>query len=109
MALAAVERMIYMSMTRDAYAKEVRKVAEAVLERNETVVCPREDCGQQLRIVQQSTLSTRSILCPVHGHIYQEQRIEPFSNLDWDRAKELADEELSELDWDEGEIEQYDN
>lgn len=79
-----------MSMTRDAYAKEVIRVAEAAFLRNEDVICPHEDCEERLSVVQQSTYSTRSLFCPVHGHIFQEQTIEPFSRLDWDAAAARA-------------------
>lgn len=85
-----------MSMTRDAYAKLVRKVAEAAFLRDEVVVCPREDCTELLRVVRQSVHSTRSLFCPVHGHLFQEQETEPFGKLDWDGAGEIPDRELSE-------------
>lgn len=86
--------IVDMSMTRDTYAKQVRRVAEAALYRDEAVMCPHEDCDEELAIVRQSMLSTRSILCPVHGRIFQEQRIEPFSKLDWDVAKRRRAEEM---------------
>ena len=74
-----------MSMTRDAYAKEVLRVAEAVFHGEETVVCPHEGCEERLSMVKQGVFSTRSIFCSVHGHIFQEQKVEPFSKLDWDK------------------------
>lgn len=92
-----------MSMTRDTYAKEVIKAAEAAFHRNETAICPHEDCEEHLSVVQQSTFSTRSLFCPVHGHVFQEQRNDQFEKLDWDGAKQRYDEEFSEEDddWDE--------
>ncbi len=94
-----------MSMTRDSYAKEVVKVAESAFYRNETVTCPHDGCSEKLTIVQLSMLSTRSLLCPIHGHIYQEQSNEPFSKLDWDGAKDRPDDEYSGFDWDDDETE----
>jgi hypothetical protein len=92
-----------MSMTRDAYAKELIKAAEAVFRRNEAATCPHEDCDEHLSAVRQNTFSTRSLFCPVHGHLFQEQVAEPFSKLDWDGAKARFDAEYSDADWDEDE------
>jgi hypothetical protein len=88
-------------MTRDAYAKQVIRVAEAAFRRNEVALCPHENCEERLGIVRQSVFSTRSLFCPVHGHIFQEQRIDPFGKLDWEGTKERVDAELAELDLDE--------
>jgi hypothetical protein len=88
-----------MSMTRDSYAKEVLRVAEAALHQNQAVICPHEGCEERLSIVRQGMLSTRSIFCPVHGHIFQEQRVEPFSKLDWDEAAARQAEAEEEEDW----------
>ena len=88
-----------MSMTRDAYAKEVLRVAQAALNGGETVMCPHEGCDESLSIVKQGVFSTRSIFCTVHGHIFQEQRIEPFSKLDWDKEPEDTIED-DEEEWD---------
>lgn len=79
-----------MSMTRDKYAKEVKSVAEAALYRNESALCPHEDCSERLNVVRQTMLSTRSLFCPVHGLIFQEQETEPFSKLDWETASRHA-------------------
>lgn len=73
-------------MTRDTYAKEVIKAAEAAFYRDETPMCPHEGCGERLTIVRQSMFSTRSLYCPVHGHIFQEQERNPFGSLDWEGA-----------------------
>lgn len=93
-----------MSMTRDTYAKQVLRVAEAALYRNEAVMCPHEECEEELSIIRQGMLSTRSIFCPVHGHIFQEQKVEPFSKLDWDEAErrhaeKMANEEREHDEW----------
>lgn len=86
-----------MSMTRDTYAKKVRKAAEAAFHRNETPHCPHEDCDQRLSVVRQNTFSTRSLFCPVHGHIFQEQETEPFSQLDWEGAEQQLAENDSQF------------
>lgn len=90
-----------MSMTRDTYAKEVIRVAEAAFYRNETVKCPHEGCEETLDIVQMSMLSSRSLVCPTHGHIYQEQEVSPFGKLDWEAASNRPDDEFSGFDWDD--------
>ena len=98
-----------MSMTRDTYAKQVKRCAEAALYRNESALCPHEDCSEPLNVVRQTMLSTRSLFCPVHGLIFQEQETEPFSKLDWDTASQRAtlwtDDE--EDDEDTRELEDY--
>jgi len=88
-------------MTRDAYAKEVIRAAEAAFQRNETAICPHEDCDERLGVVRQNTLSTRSLFCPVHGHIFQEQTSEPFGKLDWEGAAERVEDEFSGFDWED--------
>lgn len=86
-----------MSMTRDTYAKEVKRAAEAALYRNENTPCPHEDCTESLSVVRQSMYSTRSLFCPVHGLIFQEQESEPYGRLDWETASRRAAEmELEE-------------
>lgn len=94
-----------MSMTRDTYAREVRRAAEAALYRNEIVLCPHEGCNERLSVVRQSMFSTRSVFCPVHGLIFQEQKAEPFGKLDWEsasrRSAEFADSELDDEDAEE--------
>jgi hypothetical protein len=90
-------------MTRDTYAKEVIKAAEAAFKRNETAVCPHEDCSEFLSVVRQDMFSTRSLFCPVHGHIFQEQETERFNKLDWDTAKQRFDEQYSDMDYEEEE------
>lgn len=97
-----------MSMTRDTYAKEVIRAAETAFRRNEVAVCPHENCNQLLSVVRQSTFSTRSLFCPVHGHVFQEQETERFNQLDWDGAKQRFDEEISEVDWDDEDAEDED-
>ena len=84
-------------MTRDTYAREVLRAAETAFHRNETAVCPHEDCEQCLSVVRQNTFSTRSSFCPVHGHIFQEQESAPFGKLDWDNAAKQS-ENLYEAD-----------
>lgn len=95
-----------MSMTRDAYAKEVIRAAEAAFSRNETAVCPHENCDESLSVVQQNVFSTRSLFCQVHGHVFQEQKTDTLNKLDWDSAKQKYDEECADLDWDEEEEEE---
>lgn len=97
-----------MSMTRDAYAKEVVKAAEAAFRRNETAICPHENCEELLGVVRQNVYSTRSLFCPVHGHIFQEQETETFNKLDWEGAKQRFDEESADLDWEEDDEEEED-
>lgn len=88
-------------MTRDSYARQVLKTAEAAFYNNESPRCPRESCTETLSVVQQNTLSTRSLFCPVHGHIFQEQAMESLKKLDWDSAAERAAEHGDDVDWDE--------
>lgn len=97
--------MLKMSMTRDSYAREVLKAAEAAFLNNESPRCPRENCTQNLSVVQQNTQSTRSLFCPVHGHIFQEQALESLQKLDW----ESAAERVAEHNWDEDEPEEPDD
>ena len=92
-----------MSMTRDAYAKEVIKVAEAAFRRNEVVLCPHETCGEQLNVARQSTYSSRSLFCPVHGVIFKEQEPAPFGKLDWDAHERPVDAIESEIEIEEEE------
>jgi hypothetical protein len=92
-----------MSMTRDTYAKEVIKAAESAFRRNEKTVCPHEDCDEVLGIMRQNVFSTRSLFCPVHGHIFQEQEAERYNKLDWDGAKQRFDEQYSDIDLDDEE------
>ncbi len=73
-----------MSITRDAYAKEVMKVAEAAFHREEAVMCPHDDCDERLSVVRQNAYSSRVLLCPVHGSIFKEQESAPFGKLDWE-------------------------
>lgn len=77
-----------MSMTRDIYAKEVAKAAESAFNREETTHCPHENCDERLSVVKQGTFSTRSLFCPVHGHIFQEQKLDMSHQLDWEAAEE---------------------
>lgn len=95
-------------MNRDAYAKEVINAAETAFRRNETASCPHESCDERLSVVRQNTFSTRSLFCPVHGWIFQEQEAELFGKLEWDGASEKCEEEFSGLDMDEQEDEGYD-
>ena len=98
-----------MSITRDTYAKQLRRCAEAALYRNESACCPHEDCGEPLNVVRQSMLSTRSLFCPVHGLIFQEQEIEPFSKLDWETASKHATPWTDDEEEDDGNIEATEN
>ncbi len=98
-----------MSMTRDAYAKEVLRVAQAMLHGEELMMCPHEGCDERLSIVKQGVFSTRSVFCPVHGHIFQEQKTEPFSKLDWDKAPANSvdddeDEDECECEWEDDDL-----
>lgn len=95
-----------MSMTRDTYAKEVIKVAEAVFKREEIAHCPHEDCNERLSVIRQNTFSTRSLFCPVHGHIFQEQEGQLLRKLDWEAAEERPKDEFSGFDWDDSEDEE---
>jgi len=88
-------------MTRDTYAKEVIKAAETAFRRNETATCPHENCDEFLSVVRQNTFATRSLFCPSHGHIFQEQEIDQHNRLDWDGAKRRFDEEAAEFDYDD--------
>ena len=90
-----------MSMTRDTYAKEVKKAAEAAFSREETAHCPHENCEERLSVVQQGTFSTRSLFCPVHGHIFQEQKLDLSHQLDWEAAEDRVKDEKFEFDWDD--------
>ncbi|HUV05023.1 MAG TPA: hypothetical protein VMX94_07940 [Armatimonadota bacterium] len=85
-------------MTRDTYAKELIRAAEAAFRRNETPQCPHQDCGERLSVVRQSTFSTRSLFCPVHGHIFQEQEETPFGKLDWEGAAQRIEAAYSEYE-----------
>ena len=87
-----------MGMTRDSYAKEVMKVAEAALRRNEAVLCPHEDCGERLDVVKQNTFSTRALLCPIHGQIFKEQELPPYGKLDWEAHEHKAGSEREEIE-----------
>lgn len=93
------------SMTRDAYAKEVLKVAEAAFGRDEAVVCPHEDCHERLTVVRQSTYSTRALFCPIHGSIFKEQEPAPFGKLDWE-SHANDHEKINEADWEGDEEEE---
>jgi len=95
-----------MSMTRDAYAKQVLRIAEATLYRNETSICPHDGCSEVLQVIRGFAQKTRSIVCPVHGTIFKEQEHEPFSDLDWETAEERAAQNRLEEDWEEEEEEE---
>ena len=92
-----------MSMTRDSYAKEVMRVAEAALRRNEAVACPHEDCDERLTVVRQNAFATRTLHCPIHGQIFKEQEISPYGKLDWEAHEHKLG---SERDDDEYEMEE---
>lgn len=96
-----------MSLTRDAYAKEVMKVAEAAFRRDEAVLCPHEACSERLSVVTQSTYSSRALFCPIHGSIFKEQELAPFGKLDWESHARPFGQDVSEADMDveEGEVE----
>ncbi len=97
-----------MSITRDSYAREVLRAAEAAFYNNESPVCPREDCAEILTVVCQSTQSTRSLFCPVHGHIFQEQSMDSLKRLDWDGAAERLAENPDDEEDDGDESEEPD-
>ena len=61
-----------MRMTRDAYAREVWKVIEAVEDGKDSVACPHENCEQQLRVLVGSIRTGAALACPEHGVIYRE-------------------------------------
>lgn len=95
-------------MTRDTYAKELIKAAEAAFYRNETPVCPHEGCYEHLSVVRQSMFTTRSLCCPVHGRVFQEQEANPFGRLDWEGAAQRVSNADSE-EWldDADDVEDY--
>jgi hypothetical protein len=82
-------------MTRDTYAKQVMRVAEAAFYRNEAVLCPHEDCNERLNVVRQNTFSTRSLFCPIHGHIFKEQEAAPYGKLDWESHARRFEEQAA--------------
>lgn len=94
-------------MTRDTYAKELIKAAEAAFSRNESPTCPHENCREPLSVVTPDTFSTRSLLCPVHGRIYQEQE-NSYDKLDWDKPAAMSDE-FDEIEDDEDDCEEEDD
>ena len=57
-------------------------------------------------MVRQNVFSTRSLFCPVHGHIFQEQETERYNKLDWDAAKQRYDEQYSDLGIEDDESEE---
>lgn len=61
-----------MRMTRDAYAREVWKVIEAVKHGQEQIACPHENCDEPLRVMVASVRVGRTIICPEHGVIFRE-------------------------------------
>ena len=62
-----------MRMTRDSYAKEVRKVVEAMHQGEMLVTCPREDCDEQLRVLVASVRAGTTVVCAAHGVIFREE------------------------------------
>ncbi|MDH7481721.1 MAG: hypothetical protein QHH26_07085 [Armatimonadota bacterium] len=98
-----------MSMTRDAYAKEVLRIAEAALYHNEHPVCPHDGCSEILEVIWTFANRTRAIVCPVHGPIFKEQEHEPFSDLDWEAAEARVAQSRLEEGWDDGEDEEFED
>lgn len=97
-----------MVMTRDTYAKELIRVAEAAFIKNETSVCPHQDCEEHLSVVKQNTFSTRSLFCPVHGRIFQEQELHPYGELDWDHV-EVDPDEYEDSNMEDGSNEDFED
>lgn len=61
-----------MRMTRDAYAREVRKAVEALSQGQEGISCPHENCEQSLRVLPPNIRTGTTVLCPEHGVIFRE-------------------------------------
>lgn len=61
-----------MRMTRDAYAREVWRILEAVEEGEDGVTCPRENCHELLQITMSSVQAGKTVVCPQHGVIFRE-------------------------------------
>lgn len=61
-----------MRMTRDAYAREVWKVVEALHHGDEEITCPREECDESLKILAASIRNGTTMTCPSHGVIFRE-------------------------------------
>jgi flavorubredoxin len=61
-----------MRMTREAYAREVWKVLEAMREGKRQVTCPRENCNELLQVIMTSVKTGKALVCPQHGVIFRE-------------------------------------
>ena len=61
-----------MRMTRDAYAREVWKVVEAMRQGDNEITCPRENCEEELKILVASVRTGTAMICPEHGVIFRE-------------------------------------
>ncbi len=61
-----------MRMTRDAYARQVWKVIEALSEGQDHVPCPHENCGEKVDVLTASVRAGTTVTCPQHGLIFRE-------------------------------------
>lgn len=61
-----------MRMTREAYAREVWKTVQLVLDGENTVRCPHEDCQERILVLATSVRTGTTLVCPMHGVIYRE-------------------------------------
>jgi len=61
-----------MRMTRDAYAREVWKVIEALQQGQDQVPCPHANCDERLDVLMASVRAGTTITCPEHGVIFRE-------------------------------------
>ncbi len=58
-------------MTRDAYAREIWKIIEALDDDKEPVICPHENCEKQLDVDMVSVQAGTTVRCPDHGVIFR--------------------------------------
>ena len=61
-----------MRMTRDAYAREVWKVVEALHQGQDEIPCPHESCEEFLRASASDIHTGTTLTCPDHGVIFRE-------------------------------------
>ena len=61
-----------MRMTRDAYAREVWQAIEALHGGDRHIVCPHENCPEELRVFSASLRAGTAVMCPLHGVIFRE-------------------------------------
>jgi len=61
-----------MRMTRDAYAREVWRAVEAMRQGDSRIMCPRENCEEELKVLVASLRTGTTMVCPEHGIIFRE-------------------------------------